>query len=58
MTAAPLDNDEAGMTRLAAWILFAFTRPTDRALTGWCPAGEAAFEVEELTAAMRTEAMR
>lgn len=56
--AVALNNDEAGMTRLAAWILFAFTRPTDRALTGWCPAGEAAFEAEELTSALRVEAMR
>ena len=40
----------AGSSEFAAWVLFAFTVPTDRALAGWCPAGEAILEAEALTA--------
>ena len=51
----PLPSDEQKRTELAAWVLFT-TRPTDRALHGWCPAGEASFEVEALTIAAAREA--
>ena len=42
-------DDAAKRTELAAWVLFALVTPTDRALAGWCPAGEAYFEAEALT---------
>lgn len=45
----PMVRDEVRRVELAAWLLFAFAEPTDRALTGWRPAGEADFEAEALT---------
>ena len=44
----PAPSDDDRRIELAAWVLFT-TRPTDRALRGWCPMGEASFEVEALT---------
>ena len=36
---------------LAAWILFVFTRPTDRALDGWCVGPWAGYEIAATEAA-------
>ena len=47
----PEPSPGAVSPELAAWILFALVKPTDRALAGWCPAGEAVLEAEALTAA-------
>ena len=47
----PEPSPGAVSPELAAWILLALVKPTDRALAGWCPAGEAVLEAEALTAA-------
>ncbi len=49
-TPARQEHDDGGgrmsdASNLAAWILFVFTRPTDRALDGWCVGPWTSYEI-------------